>query len=192
LLFAGSPAEAETAIRPLLESAEPILRTVGPMVYQQLQGMYEAMPFGLRNYWTGRFVQELPDNLLRALVDHHATSPAESFNAMLFEPFHGAAARAGHLETAFGHRDARFNVTAFAVWEDESFDGYELQWAATVRDMLTPFSKGGYLNYSTDDAPETVSGAFGSEIFERLQASKTAWDPENTFRFNHNIPPHAA
>jgi FAD/FMN-containing dehydrogenase len=190
--FAGSPADAETAIRPLLESAEPILRTVGPMVYQQLQGMYEAMPFGLRNYWTGRFVQQLPDDLLRALVDHHATSPAESFNAMLFEPFHGAAARVGRLETAFGHRDARFNVTAFTVWEDESLDDYELQWAATAREMLTPFSTGGYLNYATDDAPETVSGAFGAEIFERLQAAKTAWDPENVFRFNHNIPPHAA
>jgi len=190
--FAGSTADADTAIRPLLESADPILSTVGPMVYQQLQSMYEAMPFGLRNYWTGRFVQELPDDLLIRLVEHHATSPAESYNAMLFEPFHGAAARVGRLETAFGHRDARFNVTAFTVWEDESLDDYELQWAATAREMLTPFSTGGYLNYATDDALETVSGAFGAEIFERLQAAKTALDPGNTFRFNHNIPPHAA
>ena len=189
--FVGPPADADAAIRPLVDSAEPILSTVGPMVYQQLQNMYEAMPFGLRNYWTGRFVQELPDDLLQRLVEHHATSPAESYNAMLFEPFHGAAARVGHLETAFGHRDARFNVSAFAVWEDESLDDYELRWAATAREMLRPFSTGGYLNYATDDAPETVSGAFGPEIFERLQAAKTAWDPGNTFRFNHNIPPRA-
>jgi len=189
--FAGPLGDAATVIRPLVEAAEPILSTVGPMVYQQLQGMFEAMPFGLRNYWTGRFVKELPDGLVESLVEHHATSPAESYNAMLFEPFHGAAARVDALETAFGHRDARFNVTAFTVWEDELLDNYELQWAATARGMLTPFSTGGYLNYATDDAPETVSGAFGPEIFQRLQAVKSVWDPGNTFRFNHNIPPRA-
>ena len=47
--FAGPLGDAATVIRPLVEAAEPILSTVGPMVYQQLQGMYEAMPFGLRN-----------------------------------------------------------------------------------------------------------------------------------------------
>ena len=37
-----------------------------------------------------------------------------------------------------------------------------------------PFSTGGYLNYATDDAPETVSGAFGPRDLERLQAVKSA------------------
>lgn len=187
--FLGPPAEAEPAIRPLIAAATPLLNTITPMTYQQLQGLFPAMPFGLRNYWTGRFLRELPDDLIQSLVEHHLTSPDTSYNAMLFEPFHGAAARVDPLATAFGHRHARFNVTAFAVWEDPAQDDYELGWATAVRDLMQPISSGGYLNYATDDAPETVRRGFGEETFARLSAIKATWDPENVFRFNHNVPP---
>jgi len=93
------------------------------------------------------------------------------------------------LDTAFGHRDARFNVSPMAIWEDPSLDEQEIEWAAGIRGLLEPLSSGGYLNYATDDSVETVTGAFGLEAFARLRAVKARWDPDNVFRFNHNIPP---
>jgi hypothetical protein len=50
-------------------------------------------------------------------------------------------------------------------------------------------SGGGYLNYSTDETNHRVRAAFGDERFSRLTALMARWDPENRFRFNHNIPP---
>ena len=49
---------------------------------------------------------------------------------------------------------------------------------------------GGYMNYMQADEPiERVRTAFGDEAFERLQALKRRYDPDNVLRRNQNIPP---
>jgi FAD/FMN-containing dehydrogenase len=51
-------------------------------------------------------------------------------------------------------------------------------------------SAGGYLNYGAPDEPiERVRAAYGDSNFERLRQLKQRYDPNNMFRFNHNIPP---
>jgi len=110
---------------------------------------------------------------------------------MLFEPLHGAAARADATGTAFAFRHARFNVSPMAIWADPTLDEAQVTWAQTVRDRLRPLSTGGYLNYATDDTAGTVEDAYGAQTFARLQAAKRTWDPGNLFRHNHNIPPAA-
>ena len=55
---------------------------------------------------------------------------------------------------------------------------------------LLSLSGGGYVNYSpVDDPPDRVHAAYGAERWERLVAVKRRHDPDNVFRFNHNIPP---
>jgi FAD/FMN-containing dehydrogenase len=110
---------------------------------------------------------------------------------MLFEPLHGAVARVDPAATAFAFRHARFNVSPMAIWADPALDQAQVTWAQTVRDRLRPLATGGYLNYATDDSPETVEDAYGAQTFARLQAAKRTWDPGNIFRHNHNIPPAA-
>ncbi len=186
--FLGSTAAADEAIAPL-RARKPLLDTVGPMQYSQVQALYAYMPFGLRNYWTGRFLPELPDDLIGFLVEHFATSHPDSSNTVLFEPLHGVASRVSPDATAFGFRDARFNVSGLAVWEDPSLDSAEIAWAYGVRERLGPLSRGGYLNYVSDGSTDAVEDAFAPDAFARLRAIKTAWDPDNLFRFNHNITP---
>jgi hypothetical protein len=36
-----------------------------------------------------------------------------------------------------------------------------------------------------------IRDAYDPATYERLVSIKRAWDPENTFRINHNIPPAA-
>ena len=40
-----------------------------------------------------------------------------------------------------------------------------------------------------DEPIERVRAAFGDEAFERLQALKARFDPDNVLRRNQNIPP---
>jgi FAD/FMN-containing dehydrogenase len=66
-----------------------------------------------------------------------------------------------------------------------------IAWARSYASGLEPasVSGGGYLNYSIDETNHRVRAAFGDERFSRLTALKARWDPDNRFRFNHNIPP---
>jgi FAD/FMN-containing dehydrogenase len=46
------------------------------------------------------------------------------------------------------------------------------------------------MNYMQADEPiERVRAAFGDEAFERLQALKQRYDPDNVLHRNQNIPP---
>ena len=48
----------------------------------------------------------------------------------------------------------------------------------------------GYVNYMQADEPiERVRAAFGAAAFERLQALKRRFDPNNVLHRNQNVPP---
>jgi FAD/FMN-containing dehydrogenase len=48
---------------------------------------------------------------------------------------------------------------------------------------------GGYLNYASEAASDSLETEFGVERLTRLRAVKRQFDPANVFRFNHNIVP---
>ena len=110
---------------------------------------------------------------------------------MLLEAITGRARSEPAGGAAFGQREARWNVSAIAIWEDPSDDSAMIAWARRVVDSLSPssFSGAGYGNYAMDEPAERVRAAFGPERFERLARVKRRYDPDNVFRFNHNIPP---
>lgn len=64
-------------------------------------------------------------------------------------------------------------------------------YAERVLATLQPWSTGHtYLNFtSSDPKPERVREGYSPETYARLRAVKTAYDPENLFCLNENIPP---
>ena len=79
-----------------------------------------------------------------------------------------------------------------AGWQDAALDEEQIEWARDTAAAIEPwsFSGGGYVNYMQADEPiERVRAAFGAEAFERLQALKRRYDPDNVLRRNQNIPP---
>ena len=141
------------------------------------------MPFGLRNYWSGRILRELPDELIQLLSDHLGDGVPGS---IMFEPIFGAAARVPPEATAFAGRGAAYNATFIATWEDPADDERRMAAARRFTELLTPWSTGAaYVNY----ASETDGQEYGSERLERLRELKRRYDPENRFCFNHNILP---
>ena len=193
--FAGDAEAAEEAVRPLRESLPVLSDGLGLTSYLQIQVMQGDLPFGLRHYWKGQFVDSLPDDLIDEIVDHYLAYPQDGWDMVMIEQMHGAALRVPPDATAFSRREKCFNVTAMATWEDAAGDADHIAWARRTAAALQKRSAsgGGYLNYGAPDEPiERVRAAYGDANFERLRQVKRRYDPHNLFRFNHNIPPAEA
>jgi len=176
------------AIRELTHRLSPVRNTVRPMYYSEVQDLYERMPFGLRNYWSGRFLGSLPDELLELTSEQFLER--ELAGGVLIEPLHGAASRVASAATAFAGREARWNATFINVWTDSEEDDLQIETARAYARSLEPWKiGGGYLNYAAEAAGDNLETEFGAHRFKRLQAVKREYDPSNVFRFNHNIAP---
>ena len=148
-------------------------------------------PYGEnRHYWKGHFVRELPDELIDDLVQRLVAFGRPPVH-VLVESLHGTPKDADPRLAGISYRDAAFNVSAMAVWGDPSDDDLHIRWARETAAAIEPWSLGGgYANYMQADEPiERVRAAFGDEAFERLQALKARFDPDNVLRRNQNIPP---
>jgi FAD/FMN-containing dehydrogenase len=149
-------------------------------------------PFGVsRHYWKGHFVRELPDELIDMLLDR-IVALGRSPGGILIESLHGAPKALDGDDAVVGWRQAAFNVSAMAEWQDPALDDEHIAWARETADALEPwsFSGGGYVNYMQGDEPiERVRAAFGDGAFERLRALKRRYDPENVLHRNQNVPP---
>jgi FAD/FMN-containing dehydrogenase len=144
-----------------------------------------------RHYWKGHFTDELPDELIDELVSR-MTALDRPPGGILFESLHGAPKDADAPAGALGFRQAAFNISAQATWQDARFDEEYIAWARETAAAIAPWSStgGGYVNYMQADEPiERVRAAFGDEAFERLRALKRRFDPDNVLHRNQNIAP---
>jgi len=148
-------------------------------------------PYGEdRNYWKSTFVGELPDELLDDLL-RQMVALERPPGQLLIESLHGAPKDRDGEAGALGFRTAAFNLSAMATWQDAALDQAYIGWARDTAAAIEPWSvSGGYVNYMQADEPiERVRAAFGDKAFERLQALKRRYDPDNVLRRNQNIPP---
>ena len=188
IAWVGDLDAGRDAIRELTDGLSPVTNNVRPMYYCELQDIYGRMPFGLRNYWSGRFLAELPDELFALTNERFHES--ETYGGVLFEPLHGAPTRVPSDATAFAGREARWNATFINVWAEPDEDEREIETARAYSRSLEPWKiGGGYLNYATEAAGDDLETEFGARRFERLRAVKRQYDSANVFRFNHNIAP---
>jgi len=122
------------------------------------------------------------DNLARI------TSPMSS--VPIFN-FGGAVGRVPEDATAFPYRDAACDINIVGSWlpEQAAEADRHKAWVRGFFDALEPHSRGVYVNFTSDDAPERVQSAYTPVQWERLTALKAKFDPDNVFRHNANIPP---
>ncbi len=185
--YLGDVDEGREAVRSLLD-LPPAGDGARPMYYPELQEIFGRAPFGLRNYWSGRFLRALPDELIEQAVDPFLRS--DLAGGILLEPIHGAASRIPAEATAFAGREARYNATFVSSWIDEAEDEQQIEQARAFSAALAPWTiGGGYLNYASEVTGDGLETEYGAERLARLRAVKAEYDPANAFRFNHNITP---
>ncbi|MFG2555214.1 FAD-binding oxidoreductase [Streptomyces sp. NPDC048581] len=186
LTYAGPEQDMRKLAEPLLALPHES-EIVGAMPYADVQCMLDDPP-GMRNYWSAEYLTSAPDAYLDAFCAGGESMPPTGTIQVLF-PLGGAIA-AGPREYPVPYRDAPWAVHPFAIWEDPADDERCLQWVRDVRADARPWSTGAvYLNFIGDEGAERVVAGVGAENTRRLADLKRRYDPDNVFRFNHNIRP---
>ena len=190
-VWAGEP-ELERKLLPALRAlGRPIGERVEELTYLALQRMDDTLEgHALRRYWKGHYVRSLPDEaidafLLRGTADGHG----ERLPAASLQAYGGAIADVPDADSAFSQRDAMFEFVAAARWSDPAEDADRMAAARRYAASLEPFASGMYVNAMSDEGASGVARAYPPEKLARLRALKAAYDPDNVFRLNQNIPP---
>ena len=187
--YRGAVADADELLVPLRRGMTLREDTVRAASYVDVQTTSDMTPFGLRHYWKGHFIRDFPESLLQATINDFVKG--RMLGGILIEPIVGVAREEPPGGSAFGQRAARYDVSALATWGDPGEDADRITWARDYASALAPLSLsgGGYLNYSTEETGDRIRAAFGDEKYSRIEALKSKWDPDNRFRFNHNVAP---
>ncbi|NYF49913.1 FAD-binding oxidoreductase [Tunturiibacter gelidoferens] len=184
----GTEGEGERALQSFRELGSVLVDTVARMPYCALQQQVDvSYPKGQRHFWKSAFLKTLTDDIFDLMIETLSTSPSPR-NLIMIEVYGGAVARVPTDATAFGHRDAMFNLSLLAISDDPAIDTEQTAWARDGWQKILPYSTGGaYVNYLSEG--EDVHSAYSDARFQRLAAIKAQYDPANLFRFNQNIPP---
>jgi FAD/FMN-containing dehydrogenase len=192
-MYAG-PAEAgERELQPLREFGTPLLDLSGIQTYTAAQSDFDAFfPEGLLYYWKSLFLDHLDDEVINAMVVNAENRPSPQ-TLLIARHLGGAMSRVPEEATAYGNRNARFNLSLDSTWEAPAESEGNIAWTREAWAKMRQFSDGGiYLNFAgfLEEGEKLLHEAHG-ENYERLVALKNKYDPTNLFRLNQNITPTA-
>lgn len=188
----GSPARCEEVIASVRRAATPLVDTVRTMPVTEVGTIHNDPTTPLATNSRSLVLRTADDDTLAAILRH--TGPHTSF-VIEVRQLGGALGREPAVPNAVGHRHGAYTVFATAYPHPggpAASDGAAEQ---ALLDDLRPWSDGGALvnflagpHVTTDD----VRAAYEPDRWARLVEIKTAWDPDNVFRINHNVPPRPA
>ena len=185
----GPVAELRDFVGPLLAAA-PDGQVVTDIPYATLQSMLDTPP-GLRNYYTGEHLTELPDEVLDRYCARAADMVVPSPSQQVLFPLGGAVAR-GSAWPGFNRADV-WIVHPLGVWADPADDDRARAWARGLQADVRPWATGDvYLNFIGDEGEERVVAGFGLANYRRLAQLKAELDPDNVFDKWHNVRPARA
>jgi FAD/FMN-containing dehydrogenase len=186
--WAGDVEKGEEFIKPLREFGPPAADVCMVKPYLVHQAMFDPsfIP-GRWYYFKSCDVAELNDEIIDTTAERslQIKSPLTSWPIWQMG---GAVSRVGEDESAFGGRGAGFTFNIGCCTEtSEGFDE-EREWVRNFWSALEPWHQWVYVNFLEDADEERIKAAYGGK-YERLQALKKKYDPDNFFRINQNIPP---
>lgn len=187
ITYAGAEEDMRKLAQPLLALPHEV-EIVSAVPYVRFQTMFDDPP-NLRNYWSAEYLTGAPDEFMDVYCALGESMPVPTGTQHALFPQGGAIAF-GPAAFPVPYRDAPWAVHPFGIWEDPADDERCVAWVRDVRARVQPWSTGAvYLNFIGDEGAERVTAGLGAENVRRLAAVKREYDPDNVFRYNHNIRP---
>ena len=189
--WAGDIAAGEEFLRPLRALGTPVADGIAIKPYVAHQKILDAaLPHGRHYYWKSHRLGPLSGEVIDIICTRigEISSPLSTVPIFCFG---GAMSRVPEDATAFPHRDAAHEINIVGSWLPEQAGEADLHraWVRGFFEDLAPYSRGVYVNFTSDDAPQRVKQAYSDTQWTRLRAVKAAYDPTNFFDHNANIPP---
>jgi FAD/FMN-containing dehydrogenase len=190
-MYAGPVEEGERALRPLRAFGAPVADLSGPMPYVAMQSSLDALfPSGQLYYWKSLFGNRLTDDVVTAIAALGAARPTPQ-TLIALRGLGGALGRVPEEATAYGNRDALFNLSLDATWQEPADSERNVAWTRQSWARMRALTGGGaYVNFAGlgEENDALARSAYGRN-FDRLCAIKRKYDPENAFSGNINIVP---
>lgn len=182
--FLGEADAAERLLAPLRDVAgPPLLDGMRATTFADAAAMTPTPPPMVGEMSFGLF-HEVPDEAIAAAVETEGVSGVE------LRHWGGAMARPEPGAGPIGHRDVPFSIVAAAQSEDrEQADRLKAAVDGLGAKLARYATGGSFLNF-LGDAGKTEA-AYTPDDYRRLREVKAAYDPDNVFAANHNIPPAA-
>lgn len=190
-MYAGPVAKGERALKPGREMGTPIADMSGPQPYLAMQSDMDVMfPDGQLYYWKSLFADIINDDVIDKVVDLANKRPSPQC-LIAIRSLGGAMGRIAEDATAYGNRDALFNISIDNTWQDPDQSETMIAWTREAWSSLRELTGGGvYINFlGLGEEKEVLSKAAYGRNYDRLQQVKAKYDPDNLFRVNQNITP---
>jgi FAD binding domain/Berberine and berberine like len=187
--YVGPVDAGERAFAPLREW-EPALEMLSPMPYSVVQSLIApGNPPGRHHYWKAGFLSELEDAAIETFVAR-ASNVVSPFTTCLMLPLGGAFARVPDGSTPLANRDAKWDYHLLGQWAEPAEGERNIEWVREFDTAMAEYAEEGvYVNFVGDPSTGALEAGYGPEKYARLVEIKRAYDPENVFRSNANIPP---
>ena len=189
-LHSGSPEQAERDLAEVRAFGPPLADSIEVKPYLVAQHLAdENMEWGHRFYMKSAYLRELPADAVAACAEVLSGAPAGADCSISVWAWGGAIAAVPEDGMAFTGREAAFWISAEAQWDDQTLDAACREWGRdSIAEAMPHALAGRYVN-DVAEAGTDVRSVYGDAKFERLVGLKRAWDPDNVFRLNQNIPP---
>jgi FAD/FMN-containing dehydrogenase len=186
-----APESALPMLTPLRGFGSVLGEHVGPMPYTAWQKIFDPLLApGARNYWKSHNFAHLSDDAIEVVLRYARALPSP--HTEIFLGLIGGKANDPMPDvTAYPHRNVQFAMNVHGRWTDAADDARVISWAREFFTAATPFAAGSvYINFLTQEEGGRIHEAYGGN-YDRLVQVKRRYDPDNLFRFNHNIRPDA-
>ena len=192
ICYCGDFPAGERVIAPLRAFRKPMIDTVRPTPYVELQRQDdETLRHGRGYYIKSGFLDRLDAPLMDEAIARFESSPLSELD-FIFVHHGGAVARLPNDATAFSHRAARHTIIIEARWDNPAEAEKNMEWARGIWPSFEPYTDGFYVNeLSYDESERRIRATYGSS-YDRLVALKNRYDPTNLFRLNANVKPRGS
>jgi hypothetical protein len=188
----GSAAEGEALTKSLRSIGAPLLDTFRLMPYAEIATIANDPPEAPPLFTSSRSegLRGLSSEVIDALLRMAGNRAAGIF---IVEARHtgGALARQPEDAMPFGFRSPWF-ISAFAAAPTrQALEGGRRSVAALFELLRPALTYEVMINALDGDSanPDRIRAAYSRDNYRKLVALKDKYDPENVFRFNHNIAP---
>ena len=137
-------------------------------------------PAGDQWYWRADFVNEIPDEAVRAARPLRRRDADAGSRRCTCTRSTARRTTSGASDTAWSYRDARWATVFAGVDPDPANVAAIREWSVDYHEALHPYSAGGaYVNMMMDEGRERVRASY-RDNYDRLARVKAAYDPDNT------------